>query len=243
MTIDNPKTGIKTRVTKLETATVNLNNRVKIIEDARKDVGGAAGTRGYENRLVTLENLCNVRSATGFSKKINKITEDLIKVAEIREDGEVILKPPALDDLKIEVATLKRTMETVKGYVHTLSKEVKSVDRRAVMNSAKLMKNTLLFGGVRCMENQSPGDALQDFLENRMQIVPEPGDVMEANTLGREFKKWVGDNEIVIPPPIKAQCTEGFAHKVMKNASILAGQTDEEYGFKFYVRRSMPEGH
>ena len=37
------------------------------------------------------------------------------------------------------------------------------------------------------------------------------------------------------------RCTECYANIIMDNATSLGGKSDEEGGFKYYVKRSMPE--
>ena len=59
------------------------------------------------------------------------------------------------------------------------------------MNSAKLLKNTLIFGGVLSTEDQPPLDALKVFLKNFLQIEPADEDMWDIAKLGIGYTQWV----------------------------------------------------
>ena len=140
---------------------------------------------------------------------------------------------------------VKEDIETIGGFLHTISKEVKSLHHRATMNSAKLMRNTLIFGGVRSTDGEPPLDSLKVFLNNFLQIIPQDEDMWDIEKLGTGYTCWVPvkQREIWFPPPIKAKCTESFANRIMKHSYLLGDKEDEEFQFKYYVHRNMPEAH
>ena len=84
-------------------------------------------------------------------------------------------------------------------------------------------------------------DAIKRFLSNIMHLTPRSTDIFEAEQLGKGYTRWVRGRDINFPPPVRVRCSETFAAKVMNNAGSLAGKADESEGFKYYVKRSLPE--
>ena len=76
-----------------------------------------------------------------------------------------------------------------------------------------------------------------------MQVTAEAHQVLEVSALGQDYTKWIKEKEVHFPPPIRARCTESLAQNIMQNAHRLKGKTDQEGGFKFYIRRSKPVAH
>ena len=132
---------------------------------------------------------------------------------------------------------MQRDVGTISGYMHIIDRNVKSIDQISTLNAAKLMRNTLIFGGVRSTEDQPPLEALTTFLNNILHIPPGPDDIIELTKMGSGYTCWVPDEnqEVHFPPPIKAKCTEAFAAKCMKVAPSLYRKKGEEFKFKYYV--------
>ena len=105
------------------------------------------------------------------------------------------------------------------------------------------MRNQLIFGGVKNVQDEPAMDSLKTFLHNIMKLTPENRDILDAECLGNGYSKIVQEKEIFFPGPIRARCSSYFAQLVMDNASQLAGKQDQEGGFKYYVHRSHPEPH
>ena len=244
-TLNDPTVGLVTRVTNCETVTANLHTRVQTLEAAPKPVPGGPAplTPALENCLAKVEKLCSDSEETGFLTRLCHLDQKLQKVAEIKEDGEIILTSPDIQELRADVSLLRKDVDTISGFMHVMSRELKAVDHRATMNAAKLIRNNLIFGGVRSNEDQPAEDALTAFLTNILQVPPGQDDIIEAEKLGKGYSRWVDGEELHLPPPIRARCMEVFAAKVMRNAPSLWGKKDEVGKFKYYVRHSMPEAH
>ena len=234
----DPDKGLVKKVSTLEKNVTALNTRVTKLESAPSKVT-------TDPRVEEFITLCDKTNKNGLPKQLENLEKKVNTFAEIREDGEVVLKHPEITDIKEELSDLKEDVETITGFMHTMSKEVKSLRHRANMNSAKLMKNTLIFGGVRYQEEEPAYDALVMFLNNFMQLFPGDDDILDAERMGSGYTRWVEKKsmEITFPAPIKARCTEAFATKVMRNSYKLGGKEDEEFHFSYYVRPSMPEAH
>ena len=106
------------------------------------------------------------------------------------------------------------------------------------------MRNTLIVGGIRVPNSQTPTEAFQAFLHNLMQITADDNQILEATTLGEGYTKWIKEKEVHSPPPPpRVRCTESLADNIMQHAGRLKGKTDQEGGFKYYVCRSKPAAH
>ena len=63
-------------------------------------------------------------------------------------EGEVILKASNFTELQEEVEASQRDVSTLSGYVHIMGKEMTALEHKTTMNVAKLMRNTLIIGGL-----------------------------------------------------------------------------------------------
>ena len=123
-----------------------------------------------------------------------------------------------------------------------MGKELTYLDHRTTMNAAKLMKNNIIVGGVQTSPDlPPPREAFIAFLHNLLQITAQDNDILDVVALGGGYTKLIEDREVHFPPPLKANCSELLASRIMNNASKLKGKSDQEGGFKYYVKRSKPE--
>ena len=238
-TLQDEADGLVPRVQSLETKNATITQRVGALETASKTP--ATIDASFARRLTAVEKLCSSTDPQGLGTKLNAIQDKLDKIADVNSDGGVTLKIEDINYLQSEVGILRNDVDTMGGYIHTKGRNLQSVEHKTTMNTAKLMRNTLIFGGVRSSEDQSATDALKVFLVNILQVPPGPEDIFEAVKLGRGYTKWVVDCEIHFPPPIRARCSELFAAKVMKYAYTLDKKQDEELHFKYYIRYSKLE--
>ena len=220
-TVGDKKTGLVKKVGKLEAQFTSLENRVLNLQTAAE--GRDTTETDIVSRLESLE------------KKFEQITDT--------NEGELVVKMPDLEDMESDIGILRRDVNTISGYVHVMDRSIKSVDHKSTMNAAKLMRNTLIFGGVRSTAEQSAEEALRIFLNNILKVKPGQDDIIEASKLGTGYKRLVDNEERNFPPPIRARCSDVYAAKVMRNAHTLYGKQDEEFHFKYYIRYSMPEAH
>ena len=241
--LNDPEKGLVKKVSTLETNYTDLQSRVTVLETDRPQESSVNDS--VLERIQSVENKCDPLRADSIPFQVSILEEKMDRIAEINDDGEVLLKHPDVEDIREDLAVVKEDIETIGGFLHTISKEVKSLHHRATMNSAKLMRNTLIFGGVRSTDEEPPLDSLKLFLNNFLRIIPQEEDMWDIEKLGTGYTRWVPAKqcEMWFPAPIKAKCTESFANKVMKNSYLLGGKEDEEFQFKYYVRRNMPEAH
>ena len=190
--LNDPAHGLVKKVDTLETGFTDLSQRVGTLESNRAP-SGAALDPALAARVKSLE------------KKFNTL-------AEIKADGEVILKHPDIEDIKEDLHMVKEDIETITGFMHLMSKEVKSPQHKTNLNSAKLMRNTLIFGGVCMRDEESPLDAITAFVNNFLQLFPSDDDILEAEALGNGYTKWVEKKgmEITFPPAYQSQMLRSF---------------------------------
>ena len=248
-------TGLDTRVTTLETNYTGLNSRVDILENKAKRINNKTPAFTDEgqvlDRIKKLEDQGAQKTTVALPdsspvfSRLQVLESKMDKLVDLTENGDIVLKHPEFTEMKEDAAATRDDVETLSGFMHLMSKEVRSLDHRATMNSAKLMKNTLIFGGVISQEEADPEESLNTFLMNFLQIAPQQEDMWDIEKLGNGYKRWVParQEEIWFPAPIKAKCMETFANKVMNNSYKLGGKEDEEHHFRYYVRRSKPEAH
>ena len=229
-------TSLASQVETLETTTASLETCVAALKS--QPVAPSTSNAGLLARIAALENKCSDTDPQGYSAQLKTIENRLEKISEEDAEGTVSIKQSEeFYTLQSDVGYLQRNVGTISGYMHIMDCQVKSRDHRSTMNAAKLMRNTLIFGGVRSTPEQPPLEALKIFLTNILRVNPGPDDIIEISYLGKGYTRWVPDEnkEIPFPPPIKAKCTDAFAARVMHASPSLSGKKDEEYRFKYYV--------
>ena len=264
-TVSDPEKGLVTKVSNLqdevnalrngkdgalplEDRLTNLSTRIQKVENL-DPAFTKAPSGSVTVHLAKVEAACTCLDK-GLPLKIaemgTEITQlkGLIDQIATIESGQVTsIKTDDIAELKTEAFYNQKDLRLVAGFMHRMERKVDDLDHRSNMNKAKLMRNTLIFGGVRSTEEEPALDALKKFLHNIMKIKTKSSDIMFAEFLGSGYTRIIREKEIRFPAPVRARCTERFANTVMNNATRLGGKKDQEGGFKYYVRRSMPEGH
>ena len=199
--------------------------------------------------LATVETACTCSNEglplkiVQMGMKITKLRGLINQIATIEDSKVTSIKMDDIAELKTEAFYNQKDLCLVTGFMHRMERKVGDLDHCSNMNKAKLMRNTLIFRGVCSTEEEPALDALKKFLHNIMKIKTKDSDIMFAEFLGSGYTRVIRDKEIQFPAPVRARCTERFANTVMNNATRLGGKKDQEGGSKYYVRRSMPEGH
>ena len=257
-TVSDPEKGLVTKVSNLqdevnalkngkdgalplEDRLTNLTTRLQKVE-TRDPALTKAPPGSVAVCLATVEAACT-HSNEGLLLKIAQMGMEITKlqglinqIATI-EDGKVTsIKMDDIAEFKTEAFYNQKDLHLVAGFMHHMERKIGDLDHRSNMNRAKLMCNTLIFGGIRSTEEEPALDALKKFLHNIMKIKTKDSDIMFAEFLGSGYTRVIRDKEIQFPAPVRARCTEKFANTVMNNATRLGGKKDQEGGFKYYVR-------
>ena len=203
--------------------------------------------QAIKNQLDTLEEKCTTPGA-GLCKDVSTVQTQVTELVSIMneiamkdEEGMVHLKHETVTNLLNDVGRAQHMLDIIVGFLHITQKKVDSLEHQTAKNAAKLMKDTIIFGGVCVIDEESEIDAVKWFITNLMGITVRSRDILAAEQMGRGYTRIVQGKEINFPPPVKVRCTERFANTIMDNATSLGGKSDEEGGFKYYVKRSMPE--
>ena len=250
--VKNGKTGEKSLAEKL----TDISSRLDVVErqaPAQKVTATTPHhtpeeTSNISARLDTLEQQCNtegrglLQEIKTLKDNLEKVQDELYKIANF-SNGDPVLITPDIQDLRNDIFLAQKDVEVVTGRVHCMGQTVEALDHRSTMNAAKLMRNQLIFGGVKNLNDAPAIEALKVFLRNIMKIVPEDTDILDAFPLGTGYTKRVRNKDITFPPPIRARCSAFFAQKVMNNAFKLAGKQDQEQGYRYFVKRCRPESH
>lgn len=269
-TLDDPQQGLVKKVKDLETEVTGITqgkDGKKGLADTLQDLdvrltsvesnNTASSPTGVtipdetlktiNDRLLTLESAC-LKNDAGLPLKIaaieqaqEKTRKTLKQIAVREEDDNLRLVHPDLIDMQQGIGKLEYEAETTAGFLEITRKRVESVENKTAINAANWMRNTIIFGGVRCFDGEDAKDAIKRFLSNLMDITAKNADIIEAEIMGKGYTRRVQGKDIDFPPQVRVRCTEYFAAKVMANASSLGGKSDDQGGFKYFVKRSRPE--
>ena len=253
-TLDDPNDGLVVRMQKAEKSLQEIQqgkNGNKGLDETLTDMQGrivsleANQTSKANTPTATLADPNTVKDITDRLTALEKENANLKlilnEVAELDEENKVQLKHFDLIQMKADIGQLKYFQETATGFMEVTLKRVDSMDSRVTVNMAHTMQNNLIFGGIRVSDEESVLDAVKRFISTIMNITPKNYDIYDAEQLGKGYSRIVKGREMNFPPTVKVKCSEYFASKIMSNARVLSGKTDEVEGFKYYVKRSKPE--
>ena len=139
------------------TALKDFDARLQAVETSNKCVLESTGATGA---MVNPEIKDGLKKLEDAQKKVDLQLHQLISV---NEEGMVSIKHEDFLDVQDDVFGNHQNMETMSRLIHLMGKWITSLDHRATMNTAKLMRNTLIFKGVRCYNREPPTGICQIF--------------------------------------------------------------------------------
>ena len=194
--------------------------------------------QGIKARLDALEEKC-MTPGSGLCKDVSTVQTQVLELVSILneiavkdEEGTVHFKHETITDLLNDVGRAQYVLDIIVGFLHITCKKVDSLEHQTAETAATLMKDSIIFGGVRMIDEESAIDAVKRFITNLMGITVRSRDILAAEQMGKGYSRIINGKEINFPPPVKVCCTERFATIIMDNATSLGGKMDEEGGFK-----------
>ena len=125
------------------------------------------------------------------------------EIAMKDEEGMVHLKHETVTNLLNDVGRAQHMLDIIVGFLHITQKKVDSLEHQTAENAAKLMKDTIIFGGVHVIDEESEIDAVKRFITNLMGITVHSRDILAAEQMGRGYTRIVQGKKINFPPPSK----------------------------------------
>ena len=198
--LDETLQGFDTRISAVETACS------KAPTPPTTTTADAENLTHLTNRVTTLESQCS-KDDTGLPLKIKQLEakqaamEEVIQaIAYKNPQGEINLKHKDIVNLQRTSKKLAQDQQTTAGFLHITRKNVCSISEKVNMNLAKIMRNTLIFGGVRSTEEETAMTAVKRFLTNLMELNPRSADLLEAEFLSKGYTRRVKGKDINFPP-------------------------------------------
>ena len=125
--------------------------------------------------------------------------------------------------------------------VHRQSKEIESLKHSAVTTTAMFMINTLYIGGIRQEVMENCKNLVLDFLRERMHLTPPPQEIISAKRSGEVQTKTIRGVKYPFPPAIEVNCSPVLRQAMWECKTVLKGQMDPDYKWKFYITNRRPE--
>ena len=167
--ITNPASGLEAHFSSLSSDHNTLKNRVDTLEDTSK---------GFSTRLSTLESKAQSSKQIGPQKLI-------ASPSEARIVNQLITKTNALEK---RIASQEFQSQVYINWADMMYLDHRSLQKQVNFAESTLHNNEVIIGGVYECANQGTFQAVKSFLQDKLLIEVEDGNIFSARRLGKQGK-------------------------------------------------------
>ena len=175
--------------------------------------------------LSTLNNLC--LKLEEVDTQVNHDSDGVI--------SKITSAQTQLDGSTKEINIIVKENKILKGLVQRQFCQIRELNDRVAILSAKSMENTLTISGIEGDTNKEDAcEKIIQFFKNQVEVDAEKSEIFVAHRIGKFHKN------LKKPRLMKVRCVASLRERVMSNVSNLAEKTNEA-GDSYYINKQLPE--
>ena len=143
-----------------------------------------------------------------------------------------------IDATNSNIKVLKNESAVLKGIIHKHSTQLKSLNDKVAMLSAKSMENNITITGLggekKSKERENCKENVISFLKEKVEIDADESEIFVAHRIGQR------DSKNSKPRMMLVRCKYQLKERIMKNAKNLKDKTNEQ-GDYYYINKQLPD--